>query len=91
MVILQLQLFMSRVEALLKLHQIEDAESSLFSIPKLHPLTSSCLQTKFFGMLSEAYSHFIHAQIEMALGRYVLKILASKVRLRNGFERVGIG
>lgn len=67
---------MSRVEALLKLHQIEDAESSLFSVPKLHQSTNSCLQTKFFGMLSEAYSHFIHAQIEMALGRYVLTILA---------------
>ena len=82
---------MSKVEALLKLHQIEDAESSLLSIPKLHPSINTCLQMKFFGMISEAYSHFIHAQIEMALGRYVLKILASKVRFRNGFESVGIG
>ena len=68
---------MCRVEALLKLHQIEDAESSLLNVPKLHPSNNSCLQTKFFGMLSEAYSHFIHAQISMALGRYVLRILAS--------------
>lgn len=66
---INVQLFMSRVEALLKLHQIEDAESSLFSIPKLHPSTNASSQTKFFGMLSEAYSYFIHAQIEMALGR----------------------
>ncbi|KAL0545792.1 hypothetical protein IC582_015684 [Cucumis melo] len=72
------QLFMSRVEALLKLHQIEDAESSLFSIPKLHPSTNSCLQTRFFGMLSEAYSHFIHAQIEMALGRFENAVTAAE-------------
>ncbi|KAG7024786.1 TPR repeat-containing thioredoxin TTL1 [Cucurbita argyrosperma subsp. argyrosperma] len=72
------QLFMCRVEALLKLHQIEDAESSLLNVPKLHPSNNSCLQTKFFGMISEAYSHFIHAQILMALGRFENAVTAAE-------------
>lgn len=66
---LNLQLFMCRTEALLKLHQIDDAESSLSNIPKLEPSTTSCSQSRFFGMLSEAYLYFVGAQIEMALGR----------------------
>ncbi|PPD81638.1 hypothetical protein GOBAR_DD21441 [Gossypium barbadense] len=61
-------LFMCRVEALLKLHQLDDAESSLSVVPKLEPCTNSCSQTKFFGMFSEAYLFFVQAQIEMALG-----------------------
>ncbi|WCJ32253.1 TPR repeat-containing thioredoxin TTL1 [Euphorbia peplus] len=64
------QLFMCKAEALLKLHQLEDAESCLSNIPNLEPYTSSCSQTKFFGMLSEAYIFLVRAQIEMALGRF---------------------
>lgn len=66
---MKLQLSMCRVEALLKLHQLEDAESSLSNIPKIEPSTVSSSQTRFFGMLSEAYTFFVRAQIEMALGR----------------------
>ncbi|XVF04348.1 hypothetical protein REPUB_Repub05bG0074700 [Reevesia pubescens] len=72
------QLFMCRVEALLKLHQLDDAESSLSVVPKLEPCTNSCLQTKFFGMLSEAYLFFVRAQIEMALGRFDNAITAAE-------------
>ncbi|KAJ7981813.1 TPR repeat-containing thioredoxin TTL1-like [Quillaja saponaria] len=64
------QLFMCRVEALLKLHQIDDVEPSLLNIPKLDPYTNSCAQARFFGILSEAYMYFVHAQIEMAFGRF---------------------
>ncbi|KAF5730710.1 Tetratricopetide-repeat thioredoxin-like 1 isoform 1 [Tripterygium wilfordii] len=64
------QLFMCRAEALLKLHQLEDAESSLLNIPKMELCTNSCSQTRFFGMISEAYPYFVKAQIEMALGRF---------------------
>ncbi|XVE50106.1 hypothetical protein DITRI_Ditri01bG0135000 [Diplodiscus trichospermus] len=71
------QLFMCRVEALLKLHQLEDAESSL-SVPKLEPCTISSSQTKFFGMLSEAYLFFVQAQIEMALGRFENAVTAAE-------------
>lgn len=66
---LNIQLFMCRVEALLKLHQLEEAELSLSIIPKLEPPGDSCSRAKFFGMLSEAYLLFVRAQIEMALGR----------------------
>ncbi|XWS10082.1 hypothetical protein CRYUN_Cryun39dG0045100 [Craigia yunnanensis] len=71
------QLFMCRVEALLKLHQLEDAESSLSVVPKLEPCSNSS-QTKFFGMLSEAYLFFVRAQIEMALGRFENAVTAAE-------------
>lgn len=57
---------MCRAEALLKLHQIDDAELVLSNTPKLETNPS---QSKFLGMLSEAYSYFVMAQIEMAFGR----------------------
>jgi hypothetical protein len=64
---------MCRAEALLKLHQIDDAESVLSRVPKSEPRANSnnntSSQVRFFGMLSEAYSYFVRAQIEMALGR----------------------
>ncbi|PRQ31054.1 putative 43kDa postsynaptic protein [Rosa chinensis] len=63
------QLSMCRAEAHLKLHQIDDAESVLSNIPKLDTYTNSS-QSKFFGMLSEAYTYFVLAQIEMAFGRF---------------------
>ncbi|KAB2071877.1 hypothetical protein ES319_A08G253500v1 [Gossypium barbadense] len=72
------QLFMCRVEALLKLHQLDDAESSLSVVPKLEPCTNSCSQTKFFGMFSEAYLFFVQAQIEMALGRFENAVIAAE-------------
>ncbi|WKA12005.1 hypothetical protein VitviT2T_029446 [Vitis vinifera] len=64
------QIFTCRVEAHLKLHQLDDAESNLSYIPKSEPSGQSSSQAKFFGMLSEAYLHFVQAQIEMALGRF---------------------
>ncbi|KAF2287328.1 hypothetical protein GH714_039638 [Hevea brasiliensis] len=64
------QLFMCRAEAHLKLHQLEDAEACLSNIPKLEPYSNSCAQSRFFGMLSEAYTFLVQAQIEMAMGRF---------------------
>ncbi|KAJ9153519.1 hypothetical protein P3X46_026947 [Hevea brasiliensis] len=64
------QLFMCRAEAHLKLHQLEDAEACLSNIPKLEPYSNSCSQSRFFGMLSEAYTFLVQAQIEMAMGRF---------------------
>ncbi|KAM7252159.1 hypothetical protein ACFE04_024042 [Oxalis oulophora] len=65
------QLFMCRVEALLKLHQLEDAEASLSNISRSESSTNTCSQTtRFFGMLSEAYLFFVRAQFDMALGRF---------------------
>ncbi|KAL5147065.1 TPR repeat-containing thioredoxin TTL1 [Glycine soja] len=64
------QLFMCRAEALLKLHQIDDAESCISWIPKSKPHPGSLSQARFFGMFSEAYCFFVRAQIEMAFGRF---------------------
>lgn len=66
------QLVACKVEALLKLHQLEDAESSLADIPKFENYPPY-LQTKLFGMLVEAYVLYVRAQVEMALGRSELK------------------
>ncbi|KAJ4845840.1 TPR repeat-containing thioredoxin ttl1 [Turnera subulata] len=72
------QLFMCRAEAFLKLHQLEDAESCLSSIPKLEPYPDSFWQTRFFGMLSEAYPFLVRAQIDMALGRFDSAVTAAE-------------
>lgn len=63
------QLFACRAEALLKLHQVEDAELSL-SITWKHEPTIGFSQSKYFGMLSEAYTSFVQAQIDLAMGRF---------------------
>ena len=64
-----LQLISCRAEALLKLHQIEDADSCLSSIPKFEHYSPSC-STKFVCMIAEAYVLYVRAQVEMALGRW---------------------
>lgn len=66
---MKLQIFSCRAEAFLKLCQLNDAELSLSNIPKFETYSVSCSQTNFFGMLSEAYLHYVRAQIEMSLGR----------------------
>ncbi|KAK9284527.1 hypothetical protein L1049_023702 [Liquidambar formosana] len=64
------QLNACRAEALLKLHHLEDADYSLSNIPKIEPYSPSMSQTKFFGMLAEAYVLYVRAEVEMALGRF---------------------
>ncbi|KAI4388112.1 hypothetical protein MLD38_000473 [Melastoma candidum] len=64
------QLSMCRVEALLKLHQLEEAEKNFNNIPKVGLLNESCARARFFGMLLEAYPLFVRAHIELALGRF---------------------
>ncbi|XP_076887764.1 TPR repeat-containing thioredoxin TTL1-like [Bidens hawaiensis] len=61
-------LFACKSEALLKLRQLDEANLNLLNAPKFE--ATSCSQTKFFGMLSEAYILFVRAQIDMALGRF---------------------
>ncbi|GFZ07549.1 tetratricopetide-repeat thioredoxin-like 1 [Actinidia rufa] len=72
------QLHSCKVEALLKLHQLEDANSSLSNVPKFEPSAPSCSQSKFFGMLSEAYLFLVRAQIEMAFGRFENAVTAAE-------------
>ncbi|KAE9588586.1 hypothetical protein Lal_00002950 [Lupinus albus] len=72
------QLVTCKAEAYLKLHRLEDAESCLSNIPKLEGCPPACTQTKFFGMIGEAYVPFVVAQIEMALGRFENAVTAAK-------------
>ncbi|KAF5481434.1 hypothetical protein F2P56_002083 [Juglans regia] len=72
------QLVACKAEALLKLHNLEEAESILLNIPKLDNFPPSCSQTKFFGMLAESYLLYVRAQIEMALGRFENAIVAAE-------------
>ncbi|XP_074296839.1 TPR repeat-containing thioredoxin TTL1-like isoform X2 [Silene latifolia] len=75
------QLFLCRAESLLKLLQIDDVESILSNTPKIDPSPHCCSNSKFFGMLSEAYLFYVQAQIEMALGRFENAVtLAEKAR-----------
>ncbi|CAH1433685.1 unnamed protein product [Lactuca virosa] len=59
-----------KAEAFLKLHQLEDADSTLSELPKLDPFPSSCAKVKFSGMFSEAYVLYIRAHVDMAFGRF---------------------
>ncbi|KAI4313113.1 hypothetical protein L6164_026121 [Bauhinia variegata] len=79
-------LLMCRAEALLKLHRTDDAESSLLNISQLETPTNSS-STKYFGMFFEAYSFFVRAKIDLALGRIENAITAAekavKIEPRN--------
>ncbi|MCL7041253.1 hypothetical protein MKW94_022540, partial [Papaver nudicaule] len=73
------QLFACRTEALLKLHQLEEAETSISKIPdKIEQFPVSCAQPKFFGMLAESYVYFVRAQIELAFGRFENAVAAAE-------------
>ncbi|CAH8363224.1 unnamed protein product [Eruca vesicaria subsp. sativa] len=69
---------MCKVEALLKLHRLDDAQSKLLEVPRVEPFPSSCSQTRFSGMACEAYRYFVKAQIEMALGRFDNAVMAAE-------------
>ncbi|KAK9132080.1 hypothetical protein Scep_011608 [Stephania cephalantha] len=85
------QLFACRAEALLKLHQIQDADAGLANIPKLEPYPPSCSKTKFFGMQSESYLFYVRAQIEMAFGRFENAVAAAEKAGQIDQENVEVG
>ncbi|KFK38846.1 hypothetical protein AALP_AA3G167800 [Arabis alpina] len=64
------QLAMCKVEALLKLLRLDDAQTLLAFIPKVEPFPASFSQTRFFDMNCEAYTCFVKSQMELALGRF---------------------
>lgn len=68
-----------RSEALLRLHKLEDAESTLASLLKLDgALPSSLTAAKLSGMLAESYVHIVRAQVDMALGRFDTAVAAAE-------------
>lgn len=84
------QLISCRAEALLKLHQIEDADSCLSSIPKFEHYSPSC-STKFFGMIAETYVLYVRAQVEMALGRFENAVAAAEKAGLIDYSNVEVG
>ncbi|XP_076931516.1 TPR repeat-containing thioredoxin TTL1-like [Bidens hawaiensis] len=66
------QLFACKAEALLKLHQLDDANLVISNLPKFEACNSSLSgsQVKFFGMQSEAYVLFVRVQIDLSFGRF---------------------
>ncbi|KAL8505731.1 hypothetical protein ACS0TY_016810 [Phlomoides rotata] len=64
------QLSACRAEALLKLHQLDDAFSALPKLLLSEPSTSPSSQFKIFGIHFEAYMLFVRTQIELAKGRF---------------------
>ncbi|CAG7875382.1 unnamed protein product [Brassica rapa] len=66
---------MCKVEALLKLHRLDDAQSNLLEVPKAEPFPAHC---SFSGIACEAYTYFVKAQIEMALGRFENAVMAAE-------------
>ncbi|KAF8110454.1 hypothetical protein N665_0083s0021 [Sinapis alba] len=64
------QLAMCKVEALLKLLRLDEAQTILAVSPKIELLPSSFTQIRFFDMISEAYTYFVKSQMELALGRF---------------------
>ncbi|OAY76833.1 TPR repeat-containing thioredoxin TTL1-like [Ananas comosus] len=71
-------LLASRAEALLRLHKLEEADSSLSKAPKLENSSSSSSSSKFSGMLSNSYIYIVQAQVDMALGRFESAVTAAE-------------
>lgn len=64
-----LQLIACRAESLLKLQQLDEAQSVMSDILKCEAHSSIGSHIKFFGILAEAYVLYVKAQVEMAFGR----------------------
>lgn len=65
-----MQLRALRSEALLRLHKLEESDSTLASLLKLDNVLLSSTTVKLSGMLVESYVNIVRAQVDMALGRY---------------------
>ncbi|CAL5074796.1 unnamed protein product [Urochloa decumbens] len=60
-------LLAAKAEALLPLNRLDEADSAISSASKLdYPFSD----TKFCGFLANAYLFYVHAQVDMALGRF---------------------
>ncbi|XP_072993710.1 TPR repeat-containing thioredoxin TTL1-like [Typha latifolia] len=68
----------SKAEALLRLHKLDEADSSLSFAPRLESSFLSSLSTKFFGMLSNSYVYIVQARVDMALGRFERAVAAAE-------------
>ncbi|KAE8724862.1 Inactive TPR repeat-containing thioredoxin TTL3 [Hibiscus syriacus] len=83
------QLIACKAEALLKLHQIEESDYYLSNIRKSEQYTPSS-QIKYFDMVAEAYTLFVQAQVEMALGRFENAVSAAEKARRIDYSNAEI-
>lgn len=71
-----------RSEALLRLHKLEEADSTITSLLKLDNASLPSIPTKLSGMASDSYMLIVQAQVNMAFGRFDSAVqLAEKARL----------
>ncbi|KAK3119787.1 hypothetical protein QOZ80_9AG0675170 [Eleusine coracana subsp. coracana] len=63
-------LLAAKAEALLPLNLLDEAHSTISSASKLDYTYSCSSETKFCGFLANAYLFYVHAQVDMALGRF---------------------
>ncbi|XP_066308185.1 inactive TPR repeat-containing thioredoxin TTL3-like [Miscanthus floridulus] len=63
-------LLAARAEALLRLNLLDEADIAISSASKLDYTSSCSSDTKFCGFLANAYLFYVHAQVDMALGRF---------------------
>ncbi|KAH0448252.1 hypothetical protein IEQ34_022052 [Dendrobium chrysotoxum] len=63
-------LITAKAEAHIWLHDLEEADSTISQALKLEISSPPSSQAKFFGLLSNSYTHMVNAQVEMALGRF---------------------
>jgi tetratricopeptide (TPR) repeat protein len=69
-ILYQLQLFASRAEALLQINQLDEADLAISRASKLD-CSSSCSQDMMFcGFQSNSYLYYVHAQVDIAFGRF---------------------
>ncbi|CAL4909799.1 unnamed protein product [Urochloa decumbens] len=71
-----------RSEALLRLHKLEEADSTITSLLKLDNSSLPSMPTKLSGMVADSYMLIVQAQVNMAFGRFDSAVaLAEKARL----------
>ncbi|XP_062223410.1 inactive TPR repeat-containing thioredoxin TTL3-like [Phragmites australis] len=63
-------LLAARAEALLRLNHIDEADLAITSASKFDYSSSCSPDTKYCGFLANAYLFYVHAQVDMALGRF---------------------
>jgi len=63
-------LLATKAEALLPLNLLDEADSAISSASKLDYPFSCSSDTKYCGLLANAYILYVHAQVDMALGRF---------------------
>ncbi|KAL1821497.1 inactive TPR repeat-containing thioredoxin TTL3 [Daucus carota subsp. sativus] len=84
------QIIACKAEAFLKLHQYEDADSSLSNLSKLEPYPTSCSQNRFFGILLEAYVLFVRAKVDIAFGRFENAAAAAEKAVKIDFNNMEV-